>query len=59
MKHETVTPAYMCRVYLHQAKSRRGSTFHAVLLQWAANNRRRYAASLVKVQPDLFGGSNV
>lgn len=54
----TVTPAYMCRVYLAQARSRRHTTFHAVLLQWAANNRRRYAQSLVKVQGDLFGGCN-
>lgn len=59
MKREAVSPAYMCRVYLQQAKSRRSSTFHAVLLEWAANNRRRYAASLVKVQSDLFGCSNV
>lgn len=50
----SVTPAYMCRVYLAQARSRRHSTFHAVLLQWAADNRRRYAATLVKVQGDLF-----
>ena len=39
---------HCARVYLTEAKRRRGQPFHAVLLQWAANCRNRAS---VKAQP--------
>lgn len=48
----TVTPAYMARVYLAQARTQRHRpAWHATLLQWAANVRR--AAEQIK-QKELF-----
>ena len=32
---------YTAKVYLAEARRRRGGTFHAVLLRWAANCRLR------------------
>ena len=45
---------HIARVYLHEARARRG-VFHHVLLQWAANARRQAAAAVPR-QGDLFGG---
>ena len=48
---------HCARVYLAEAKRRRGQPFHTVLLQWAANCRLRayhYADKLDMVQMDLF-----
>jgi len=48
---------YSARVYLQEAKRRRGQTFHAVLLKWAANCRlRAYHTEdkLEMVQMDMF-----
>lgn len=48
-----VTPAYMARVYLAQARTQRHrGAWHATLLLWAANARRA-AAAKVK-QKELF-----
>lgn len=48
-----------CRTTLREARARRlsGSRWFAlVLLEWAANGRRRIPPRAV-VQPDLFGGA--
>ena len=48
---------HCARVYLTEAKRRRGQPFHAVLLQWAANCRLRayhHEDKLDMVQMDLF-----
>jgi hypothetical protein len=53
MKHAATERAaciHQARVYLAQARVRRGSTFHATLLKWAANARRR----AMPVQGGLF-----
>jgi hypothetical protein len=55
MNMERDNQIYSARVYLAEAKRRRGQPFHAVLLKWAANCRLR--AMKVKhdpVQSDLF-----
>lgn len=45
---------FVARVYLREASRRRGQrSFHATLLQWAANARRRYI-STVPIQGELF-----
>lgn len=45
---------YAARVYLAEARRRRADTrFHAVLLSWAANARRR--AIEARPQLELFG----
>ncbi|WP_162600827.1 hypothetical protein [Paraburkholderia sp. C35] len=54
----------MARVFLAQARAKRHLPgAHAVLMQWAANRRRRYAETLrtppvitAPVQGDLFEG---
>jgi hypothetical protein len=47
---------YCARVYLAQARHIRNhphrGSFHAILLQWAANRRRAAAAS--QIQKELF-----
>ncbi len=61
---ERVGHAYMARVFLAQARAKRHLPgAHAVLMQWAANRRRRYAETLrtppvitAPVQGDLFEG---
>jgi hypothetical protein len=53
-----MTPHLLCaRVYIAEAKRRRGQPFAFTLLQWAANARRR-AASEPK-QGDLFVRANL
>lgn len=54
---------HQARVFLREARARRSTPFAAVLLQWAANARRRArdarAAERVAAKPaqlDLFGG---
>ena len=51
---DRATLIYIARVYLHEARARRGA-FRHVLLQWAANARRDAAAAVPR-QGDLFGG---
>jgi hypothetical protein len=49
----------MCaRVYLNEARRRRGQSFAATLLQWAKNARNRANAwrPAPPAQGDLFGG---
>lgn len=43
---------HCARVYLAEARRRRGQRFALVLLQWAANARRRAASE--PTQRDLF-----
>jgi hypothetical protein len=43
---------HTARVYLAEARRRRNQTFGFVLLEWAANARRRAAAATV--QRELF-----
>lgn len=43
---------HCARVYLAEARRRRGQSFACVLLQWAKNARRR---SNLVTQRDLFG----
>lgn len=43
---------YIARVYLTEARRRRGQTFGFILLEWAANARRRAMAATV--QRELF-----
>lgn len=43
---------HSARVYLAEARRRRGQSFGFVLLEWAANARRR--AMAVRVQGELF-----
>lgn len=44
---------FCARAYLAEAARRRGQPFAFVLLEWAGNQRRRAAASIV--QRRLFG----
>jgi hypothetical protein len=47
----------MCaRVYLQEARRRRGQAFATTLLQWAKDARNRSNA-WKPAQPDLFGGA--
>lgn len=56
--------AHYVRVLVAEAgRRRRQHSFHATLLEWAANGRRRYAAAKAQealrrpaAQLDLFGG---
>lgn len=50
---------HTARVLLREAMARRSSpSFHATLLLWAGNARRRAMACIEPVeQPDLFGGA--
>ena len=43
---------HLARVYLTEARRRRGQSFGFVLLEWAANARRRAMAA--RVQGELF-----
>lgn len=45
---------HSARVYLAEARNRRGESFFWVLLAWAASARRRAAALQPKVQLELF-----
>ena len=52
-----MNPHILCaRIYLAEARRRRGQRFALVLLQWAANARRR-AANEPK-QRDLFSANS-
>lgn len=50
--NERVSAIHAARVYLAEARRRRGSVFSLVLLRWAANQRHRAAS--VTVQRELF-----
>lgn len=56
---------HTARVYLREARTRRGQPFAWTLLEWAGNARRRAAACIAPAlaspaqpkQLDLFGGA--
>lgn len=54
---------YMARVFIEQARARRGNpfqrSFRATLLNWAAKRRRNHVAGASQKvgQMDLFGGA--
>jgi hypothetical protein len=58
-----MTDLYMARVFVQQARARRGNpaqrSFRATLLSWAAERRRNHIAGVGKMvgQLDLFGGA--
>jgi len=58
-----VNDLYMARVFIEQARARRGNpfqrSFRATLLNWAADRRRNHIADANKMvgQMDLFGGA--
>jgi len=58
-----MTDLYMARVFIEQARARRGNpfqrSFRATLLNWAADRRRNHIADTSKKvgQMDLFGGA--
>lgn len=55
MTHSRATAIQSARVYLTEARNRRGQAFAWTLLQWAANARRRAAqAGRQPVQQGLF-----
>jgi len=63
MVSEREMALYQARVFLREARARRSTPFAAVLLQWAANARRRAntaraveRAASKPAQLDLFGG---
>lgn len=49
---DRATHIHCARVYLAEARRRRGQSFGFVLLEWAANARRRAMAATV--QRELF-----
>lgn len=61
---DSMTPAerraallHCARVYLREARARRGSSFSSTLASWAARARREAAAiDLRPAQQDLFAG---
>ncbi|GLK86628.1 hypothetical protein GCM10017653_46980 [Ancylobacter defluvii] len=64
---EAETQSHCARVLIHEAsRRRRQHSFHATLLEWAANSRRRYIAAKAEEvrraplpQLDLFGDSGL
>lgn len=54
-KDERAMDIHTARVLLREASARRHApAFHARLLQWAANARRRASIPQLVEQPDLF-----